>query len=451
MIPDTSSADSLMQLHRDHPLAFATLWDREHPRTSQRRAFANLGELVTIICGGNRSGKTEGCAQYAAACMYGRSHPDARHWARANGIPLAALPPKPGTVWAVALDSGDSREYLRPAIAKYLPPDAKWRNQFGFGQAEVIMPGGVGRCLFKSVDQKRDGFQGSSVDVVWFDEEPNDQAVVNEALMRLVDRQGRCIFSMTPLRGMTWLYDRWIATTPDDARVHYIHGVDNPHLPAGALERLLRQYGSHERSARAKGEWTTLEGRVYQDWSRQLHVVDACHIDADAPVYFGIDWGTRAPTAICVFKMDHDGRIWLVDEYYHAQRTVAQHAKAIERLIAKHGEPEWIVCDPEDRGARLSLARDHGIANVPAKKGPNSVRSGINNLAERLQPDARGMPAFFVLSHCTSFIREIESYVWDDRGTGEGRDRPKPAQADHLLDAARYVCMRLGSGEMAVG
>ena len=129
---DESGAGGLLALRRDHPLAFARLWHRDKPRTSQRRAFQDLGDLVTIICGGNRSGKTAGCAQYVAACMYSRQHPDARAWAKANGVPLSSLPRRPGTVWAVALDSGDSREYMRPAIAQYMPPGAKWRNQYGF-------------------------------------------------------------------------------------------------------------------------------------------------------------------------------------------------------------------------------------------------------------------------------------------------------------------------------
>jgi len=443
--------ENLTILTNHHPLAFARLWHREKPKTSQRAAFQNVGELVTIICGGNRSGKTEGCAQYVCAHLMGRGHPAVRQWCKNNDIDPRMIPNRAGTVWAVALDSGDSREYLRPAIAKYLPPDAKWRNQFGFGQAEVRLSNG-GRCLFKSVDQGRDGFQGSSVDLCWFDEEPNDQAVVNEALMRLVDRNGKMIFSMTPLRGMTWLYDRWIAEPPADARVHYIHGIDNPHLPSGALERLLRQYGTHERAARARGEWTTLEGRVYQDWQRQRNTIPAFEVDPSWPVYFGIDWGTRAPTAVVVCVVDDDDRVFVVDEYYRAQATVNQHAVEIQRLIDKHGEPQWIVCDPEDRGARLALSRDHGIANVPARKGPNSVREGINHLAERLLPDASERPAFFVFDHCRNFIREIESYIWDNRGTGENRDRPKPAQSDHLLDAVRYVCTRLArSGVMNVG
>ena len=449
---DESGADPLLSLQRDHPLAFAKLWHRDKPRTSQRSAFQDLGDLVTVICGGNRSGKTQGCAQYVAACMYSRQHPDARAWAKANGVPLSSLPRRPGTVWAVALDSGDSREYLRPALAQYMPPGAKWRNQFGFGQAEVVMPDGIGRCVFKSVDQKRDGFQGSACSLVWFDEEPNDQAVVNEALMRLVDLQGRAIFSMTPLRGMTWLYDRWIADTPAEARVHWIHGEDNPHLPAGALARLLTQYGPHERAARARGEWTTLEGRIYGDFQRATHVIRSFRVPDEWPIYFGIDFGTRAPFACVVCALDtSDDTLHVIDEWYKSDTTIKKHAEKLRTLIDAYGEPRWIVADPEDKGARMSLSREHGIANVPARKGKGSVKSGINSVCELLAPDVEGNPHLIVHDRCKNLITEFEQYVWDERGVGESNDQPRPRQKDHALDALRYVCMRLGRGDLAMG
>ena len=445
-----SEADAFDQLTRDHPLAFSRLWHRERPRTSQRTALQNLGELVTIICGGNRSGKTAGCAQYAVACALGRQHSDAAEWCRNNMVPLDTLPDRPGTVWAVALDSGDSREYLRPAVAGYLPPDAKWRNQYGYGRAEVRLPGG-GRIMFPSVDMGRDGFQGAAVDLVWFDEEPADQSVVNEALMRLVDREGRCIFSMTPLRGMTWLFDRWISDTPDDAAVHWIHGMDNPHLPDGALERLLKQYGPHERAARERGEWTSLEGRIYSEFSRFSHVIPTTDLEPGSPIWIGVDFGTRAPFAAVVCTITGDDVLTVVDEHYQAGETLAVHAAKLKQLIKRYGEPEWIVCDPEDRGARLALMREHGIPNVGARKGPGSVMRGIGAVAERMAFDVEGRPHLVIMDRCRNLIAEIESYTWDDRGHGEPRDRPAQRQRDHACDALRYLVQKLSYSAFEVG
>jgi len=453
VLDQAGAAAALLELKRDHPLAFARLWHRDEPRTSQRRAFQNLGDLFTIICGGNRSGKTAGTAQYIAACMHSRRHPDARAWAKANQIPLSSLPPRPGVCWAVALDSGDSREYLRPALEQYLPPSAKWRNRYGFGQAEVELETkwGTGRCVFKAVSEGRDGFQGSAVDRAWFDEEPPDQAVVNEAIMRTVDRRGSVIFSLTPLRGMTWLYDRWIAQPPADTRVHWIHGEDNPHVPADALAAILAQYGPHERAARARGEWTALEGRIYSDFSRATHVIPTTEIPPGSPIWIGVDFGTRAPFAAVVCTITGDDVLTVVDEWYKAGETLSVHAAQLKRLIKRYGEPEWIVCDPEDRGARLALMRDHGIPNTGARKGPGSVMRGIGSVAERMAFDVAGRPHLVIMDRCKNLIAEIESYTWDNRGQGEPRDQPGPRQRDHACDALRYLVQKLAVSDMAIG
>ena len=449
LVDDT---DHLMRVCAEHPLRFAHLWDRPLPRTSQRRAFQQLGEVVTVVCGGNRSGKSDGSSQLAIATALGGRHPDARAWCRNNGLDPAILPQRPGRVWAVALDSGDSVEYLRPTYAKYLPPGSKWRNQHGNGRASVTLPGG-GYVGFLSIDMGRDGFQGGAVDLVHVDEEPPGSGhVLNEIMMRLVDRRGRLIVSMTPLRGLTHIYDRWVANTPEDVRVHYIHGADNPHLPAGALDRMLRQYGTHERAARARGEWTTLEGRVYAEWARHLHVVPAVPIPPEWTLTGCMDFGTRAPAVFLLLAHDHaTDTIHVIAEHYRAEWTISQHARAIKGILAGR-ECSQIVVDPEDRGARLSLSRDHGIVTVPAKKGPGSVRSGINAVCERLAPSAvDGLPGLVVHEgKCQNLVREMESYIWDDRAGGT-KDAPKPGQSDHALDALRYGIGAIGAGLFGAG
>lgn len=443
----------LKSVLEQHPLREARLWHWDRPRTSQRRCLQQLGELVTIVCGGNRSGKSELGAMYAVAVAMGRTHPDALAWCTANHLDPNILPAYPGSVWAVALDSGDSKEYVRPMVDKYLPQGSKWRNRDGFGRAEVRLPGG-GRILFPSVDQGRDGFQGSTVDLVWFDEEPHDQAVVNECLIRLVDRHGaRMLMTLTPLRGLTWLYDRWVAKPSDDVETHWVHGKDNIHLPTGALDRILRQYGPHERSARERGEWVTLEGRVYTDWRRDLHVVPSFIPPPDWLRYGAIDFGTRNPFVFLLCAVDPtDDTLHIVAEHYQREWTLANHAAKIHSMTNHGGpQPEWIVADPEDRGSRLSLSREHGINTVKAKK---QIRDGLNAVAERLAPDVNGNPHLVVHDSCTQTIKEFETYIWETSGRRGKDPMDKPLKRDdHSMDAVRYLCVQLqgGSRDFAVG
>ena len=443
---------ALKSILEKHPLREARLWHQPLPRTSQRRCLQDVGELITVVCGGNRAGKAELGAMYAVAVAMGRTHPDALAWCINNHLDPNILPPYPGSVWAVGLDSGDSKEYIRPKVDKYLPPGSKWRNRDGFGRAEVRLPDG-GRIMFPSVDQGRDGFQGSTVDLVWFDEEPNDEAVVNECLIRLVDRHGaKMMLTLTPLRGMTWLHDRWVAQPSDDVRVHWVHGEDNIHLPAGALNRILRQYGAHERAARERGEWTTLEGRVYQDFRRDLHVVPSFHPPDDWERVAAIDFGTRNPACILLGAVDpSDDTLHLIDEHYRAEWTLRQHAAAYRRMIATHPPPVWFVADPADRGARLSLAREHDIQTVGALKKTGSVRAGINAVSERLAPDVEGRPHLLIHDRCVHTIREFEQYVWATTNTKNDLPDAPRKKNDHAMDALAYMCFRLNRATFGVG
>ena len=40
---------------------------------------------------------------------------------------------------------------------------------------------------------------------------------------------------------------------------------------------------------------------------------------------------------------------------------------------------------------------------------------------------------------CPSLLREMHSYVWDDRARRKGEERPLK-EHDHAMDALRYLC-----------
>lgn len=424
-----------------HPLACARCWDRAPPRTSQRRCLQDPRGIV-LVAGGNRSGKTTLAAQLAVAVALGSDDLDVQSWAAANVLDLRALVPNrgPGDVWAVALDSGDSREYVRPAIAALCPAGATWRNRDGTGYAEVRLPSG-GRIGFKGGDEGRDGFQGTAKDLIWFDEEPAE-AVVDEAMMRLADRRGRLVITLTPLKGRTWIWHRWVAEPHRDVAVHQLHGADNPHLPQGALAAILSRYGAHQQAARARGEFALFEGLVYT-FDRRVHVVPSFACPESWPRYGGIDFGARNP--FCFLRVAHDlsdDVLHVIAEHYQANMTLRDHVAAMDgmRRADRNLALAWCVADPEERQSRIELASEHGIDTRPAQKG---VRDGLNAVAERLDLDVLGRPHLVVHDCCPHVIREFEGYVWDPaQGRADQRDAPLK-RADHAMDVIRYVAMEL--------
>ena len=299
--PEAAKALTALRRYVDaNPIATATLWDRPSPRSAQlaavRRAL-NSDLHAVVLLGGNRSGKTEAGAMLAVLCALGSDDPSVRVFAKRNGLTAAELneiPSSPGLVCCSALTGNDSIRVQREKVAAYLPAGTKWTNRYGHGEATAKLPNG-GTLIFKSNDQRERAYQGADWDLFWCDEEHSER-VFNEGRMRLVDRAGRSLFTMTPLKGRTWVWRRFISEPEPRSAVYALNARDNPHIPQEYLDALLRRYGPHERAARERGEFTALEGRIYA-FDRELHVVSSFEPPAEWPVYVGIDFGTRNPFA----------------------------------------------------------------------------------------------------------------------------------------------------------
>ena len=422
---------------RAAPLAHARLWDRPLPRTSQRRAgqLALGSSRICMINGGNRAGKTDLGAQWAVAYALGREHPHTRAWLDANQLDGSRIQPGPGIVWAVSLTFPDSRRYVRDKLDRYLPSGTKCRNWTAENEAEALLPGG-GKIVCKAWAQGRAGFQGDAVHAVWCDEEPGDEPAWNELLMRLADYDGRALITFTPgLMGLTWVYERYVKIPQPTVAATVIFGVDNPYVSPDVLRELLSQFGSGERAARERGEWVQLEGRVWPQWRRDLHLVAARPLPAEWRRWRTIDFGVRDPFACLWLARDPSAGVLHVYRcFYRTQYTTGQNGLEVKRL--SEGESiEATVADSAGLDQRRTLAAECGIHTVAS---PKDIREGVNAVAELLEPDAEGRPGLVVHDCCADLVREIEGYRW----AAAAREVPVDRN-NHSLDALRYLCLWL--------
>ena len=440
-----------------NPLAYAVPWHNEHPRTSQRAPLQNPGEDVTVVLGGNGAGKSVLGAMWSACHALGSNDPSARAFMRASGMRPDLVPPEGGNVLAVSLNASLSIHVQRAELRKYLPPSTVWRNPSGPGISVAELPNGR-KIVFLTNDSGRRAAQGfGGIGMVWIDEE-GDEDVFNELLARVfryrwAGRSGYIVCTMTPLRGLgSWTYRRFIEEPSEGTRVHYIHGGDNPFVDQEKRARLLKSYGEHERAARDRGEFTSLEGLVY-DFRPNLHVVKAFDLDPSFVRVGGLDWGTRNPA--CFVLAAHDPS----DDTLHIYRAVYKtdlHLSALAREIRAVCDfwPEWIVADSEDRTSRLTMARDHDIATRPARKIPGSVRAGISAEAEMLEPDANGRPHLVIHDHPSTrpIVKEFLGYRWDTTSSRRTDQPDRPMKLnDHSMDAIRYLVSTLKRSSFGAG
>lgn len=141
---------------------------------------------------------------------------------------------RPVAVW-VAGDTGKTtRDILQQKLlgktsemgTGMIPSHAIDHTTSKAGLAEAIetvwvkhRSGGKSSLIFKSFDQRREAFQGTTIDVIWLDEEcPRD--IYTECLLRTMDTPelpggGIIILTFTPLQGITSLVLEFLASDVD--------------------------------------------------------------------------------------------------------------------------------------------------------------------------------------------------------------------------------------------
>ena len=115
--------------------------------------------------------------------------------------------------------------------------------------------GGLSSLQFKSYERGREKWQGAGLEVVYFDEEP-DEGIYSEGLTRTNETGGIVYLCFTPLLGMSTVVQRFLSSS---SAVHPDRAVvcatidDAPHFSEADKVRIVASYAPHEREARTKG------------------------------------------------------------------------------------------------------------------------------------------------------------------------------------------------------
>ena len=189
------------------------------------------------VFGGNRTGKTE-CGAVETIWLSLGIHPF-----RQNR--------KSTECWVVSLSNRVQKEVSQSKILKYLPKSKiveiimnegkKSSPETGIIECIIVKNkfGNHSKIWFKSCEEGREKFQGTSLDFVWFDEEPPED-IYHECKMRVLDKSGEIFGTMTPLKGLTYIYNEIYLNEREDPEVFYefISWEDNPFLNKDEIERL---------------------------------------------------------------------------------------------------------------------------------------------------------------------------------------------------------------------
>ncbi len=395
------------------------------------------------VFGGNRTGKTE-CGAVETVYL-------------ARGIHPYKENKKNIECWVVSLSTQVQRDVAQRKILNYINPE--WITEIGmlsgrkdFAESGVIdyikiknVFGGESRIGFKSCDQGRDKFQGTSLDFVWFDEEPPYDIYV-ECKMRVLDKGGEVFGTMTPLKGLTWVYDIIYLNANNDSEIWYeqMSWEDNPYLDKKEIEALEKTLSHDELESRKYGKFVGNGGLVYSEFDERINVIEPFNVPFDWQDNISIDPGLKNPLSAHWYCVDYDGNIYVVAEHFEEGKSVEYHAEKIKEISKRLGWKQTLkgmygaLIDSAASQKTLSALKsvselfyDNGIlVNTNVNK---DLFSGINRVKSYFK-NAKGESKLFIFKNCINLIREIKSYFWGNNDAPIKRD-------DHALDELRYYIM----------
>ena len=398
------------------------------------------------VFGGNRTGKTE-CGAVESIWIALGKHPYRQNKNNVEG-------------WVVSLSNRVQKEVAQSKILKYLPKNSivdivmnsgkKQSPENGIIECIILKNsfGSTSKIWFKSCEEGREKFQGTSLDFVWFDEEPPED-IYYECKMRVMDKRGDIFGTMTPLKGLTFIYNEIYINQNNDPEVfcEFISWDDNPFLDKTEIERLSQSLPKDEIESRKYGKFSLVDtGLIYPEFDENIHVIEPFKVPYEWQDNISIDPGLSNPLSCHWYAKDYDGNIYVIAEHYESNKTIEYHSEKIKEISkilqwkkASNGMISTLIDSAANQKSLAStksvseLFYDYGIivnpnVNKDVLSGISKVKTYLKNINNKTQ--------LYIFNSCKNLIRELKSYRWN------GSDAPIKKD-DHAVDDLRYYIMNI--------
>lgn len=293
----------------------------------------------------------------------------------------------------------------------------------------------------KSQEQGYLAFESDAVDLVLFDEEPDDPRLFSSAKQRLATTNGVIVFTFTPLMGLSWSYGPFYEATCQeqykvadrvwvrgaDLTVVQMGMADNPaSVEGGGVERLKNDaaISESERQTRLYGVYGFAEGLIFPEFAdlkttnaKSPYIIPALPVQGHTWSFFLLADPNKRHAALLV-AVDQFGNRVYVDEHYREDIPDRLHAVGYRRMLwrwrtriapAENLGPDDLeqrdparymegisqlvrlvkmYADPGGAGGQaiLNLA-DVGIFAEPVKKDAGSVKASIEGVRRQAWVD----------------------------------------------------------------
>ena len=259
--------------------------------------------------------------------------------------------------------------------------------------------------------------------------------------------------------GHSWVKARFIDIGQPDT-VHTVSGMTRIFIPARITDnrfllsndsdyiKRLEALDEHDRSALLYGEWDITEGRFFESFDRNVHVITPFDVPADWHRYISLDYGLDMLAAYKI-AVDRNRRAYVIGEVYEGKDNggegliVSQAAQRISSLC-KNENVRAIFAPPDlwsrQKDSGKSIARlffENGISLT--KVSANRVHGWLE-LKEWLSvydgENGQKTADLRIFSDCKNLIRTLSSIQCDSSDPSDCARTPH--ELTHAPDALRY-------------
>lgn len=304
--------------------------------------------------------------------------------------------------------------------------------------------------IFGGKDERsQDLIQGITLAGVFFDEVAlMPESFVNQATGRCSVDGSKFWFNCNPDGPYHWFKLNWIDKCKDK-NLLYLHFTmdDNLSLSEKVKERYRSMYTGVFYKRYIQGLWSMAEGIIYDMFDPDKHVKKISDFIGNllnAGRYVSIDYGTQNATAMLLWNKGTDKIWYCTREYYYSgrdegkQKTDSEYADDLKEWM-NGVNIRAIIVDPS-AASFIAELRKRGYKVLKAN---NDVEDGIRLVGTMLN---QGKIAFS--DSCVNTIKEFGSYIWDEKASEHGEDRPVK-EHDHAMDAVRYFVYTILNNQTA--
>jgi phage terminase large subunit len=171
----------------------------------------------------------------------------------------------------------------------------------------------------------------------------------------------------------------------------------------------------------ARGLTGNVTGIIFPDWV----AIDELPTDIDNWIY-GIDYGyTNDPT--CIMKIGRRGKNLYIQELVYQVGKIPP--TTIKRELLKHEYNEDYPLYSEHDPDMIRQLKQLDLTVIAARKGPNSIKPGIEKLKEY---------KVFYTAGSRNLKKELGLYIWEHDDLGNPTNVPVDIN-NHAIDAIRYA------------